>query len=109
MSITTVVPFRGATVQFASNFYDVEGVLTQPGGAVINIVYPDADGVEQNLQIPMVGPHGAETRWTALWDTRDVGPGVVFWSIHTTDALVPFAVDDGRITISANAANLPTF
>ena len=101
-------PFRGGTVRFAVNFYDIDGALTQPASAVINIVYPTAAGESATVQLPLSSPAGAETRWTAIFDTRDIGPGVVFYSVHSEGG-PPFGVDDGRFSIEANAANLATF
>jgi len=104
----TVPPFRGATVQFKTTFYDIDGEISQPFGAVINITYPDVDGEQQTVEVDMESVVG-ETYWIALWDTRDVGPGTVFFSIHTTGDEIPFAVEDGRFNVVANAANLPSF
>lgn len=101
---------RGSTIQFATNFYNANGALTQPPGAVVNISFQSVD--EQSLpsiQIPMVAPAGAETRWTALWDTRNVGAGPVSFSIHSTGSLVPLSVEDGGFMLKANNANLVTF
>lgn len=107
-SLTTVK--RGATVQFATNFYDINGDLTQPTGALVNIVYQTpTPGTEANTQLTMVAPVDPETRWTAKWDTREVGPGLVYWSIHTVESGIPFAVEDGNFMIEANLANLATF
>ncbi len=102
--------YRGATIQFATNFFDFNGEITQPSGALVNIKYQTpTPGVEATTSVEMSPPAGAETRWTAVWDTRNVGPGLVYWSIHTEGAIVPYAVEDGRFNIEANAANVPTF
>lgn len=107
--ISEMIP-RGATIEFATDFYDFDGELTNPAGAVINLVYPNTSGVSQTTQLTMTPPAGAETKWTAVFDTRDVGPGIVFWSVHSENAgSPPFAVEDGRFTIDANVANLTTF
>lgn len=101
---------RGATIQFATNFYDANGTLVQPAGAVVSISYQAT--TEQALgttQITMTAPSGAETRWTARWDTRSVGPGPVNFSIHSTGSVVPLSVEDGAFTLKANNANLETF
>lgn len=101
---------RGATIQFATNFYNASGVLTQPPGAVVSISFQSLD--EQSnptVQITMTAPSGGETRWTALWDTRSTGPGPVNFSIHSTGSVVPLSVEDGSFTLKANNANLVTF
>ena len=106
-------PNRGATIKFATTFYDVNGVVSQPAGGIMNIVYPDSTGAEQTVQLTMTPPSdpSADPRWTALFDTRSIGPGVLFYSVHSVNSPddIPFAVGDGRLTIDANAANLPTF
>ena len=101
---------RGATIQFATNFYNASGVLTQPPGAVVSVSFQSLD--EQSTGsalITMTAPAGAETRWTALWDTRNVGPGPVNFSIHSTGSIVPLSVEDGAFSLKANNANLVTF
>lgn len=111
MTTPYVPPVRGGTLQFSTTFYDIDDAVTIPAGAVINIVFPDANGEEQTEQVTMTPPSGDDTVFTAIWDTRDVGPGVVFWSIHTTTGSgdPPFAVEDGRFSVNANVANLPSF
>lgn len=101
---------RGATIQFATNFYDASGALTQPPGAVVSLSYQSVS--EQDIStalVTMTAPHGSETRWTAQWDTRNVGPGPVNFSIHSTGSVVPLSVEDGSFSLKANNANLVTF
>lgn len=101
---------RGATIQFATNFYNANGVLTQPAGAVVSVSYQSLSELAlSTTQIAMTAPSGSETRWTALWDTRNVGPGPVNFSIHSTGGSVPLSVEDGAFTLKANNANLATF
>jgi len=108
LSGNTQVLVRGATLQFATNFYDVNNVLVQPDSATINILPADSS---TPIIVTMNPPAGAETRWTALWDTRGIeAPQTVFWSIHTgTGDPVPVTAEDGQFTLSANPANLVTF
>lgn len=105
----TQVIIRGATVQFATNFYDVNSVLVQPNTAFVHIV-PSAAGASA-VQITMSPPSGSETRWTALWDTRgQVAPQLISWSIHSgTGDPIPVVAEDGQFQLSANPANLVTF
>ena len=101
---------RGATIQFATNFYNANGVLVQPAGAVVHLSYQATDEQSNGAtSITMTAPSGGETRWTALWDTRNVGPGPVNFSIHSTGGSVPLSVEDGAFTLKANNANLVTF
>lgn len=104
----TQVLIRGATVQFATNFFDVNGAPVQPDSATVNIVASDGGSP---VSIAMSPPSGPETRWTALWDTRGVlAPQEIFWSIHTgTGDPEPVTAEDGQFTLSANPANLVTF
>lgn len=95
---------RGTTLRFATTFYDFDGVETQPPGAVVHI--EDVNGEEFTLT--MTAPSGAQTQWTASFDTRNITPGVVTWSIHSLDG-TPFSVEDGSFRLTANAANLVTF
>lgn len=102
------VIIRGATIQFATNFYDINGVLVQPDSATVNILPANST---TPISVSMNPPSGPETRWTALWDTRGVAaPQVIFWSIHTgTGDPVPVTAEDGSFQLSANPANLLTF
>lgn len=95
---------RGATLRFATTFYDFDGVETQPSGAIVHI-----QGVGLDTQVAMTPPAGAQTRWTASFDTRGVSPGMVYWSIHSLGAVIPFSVEDGALRLTANTANLQTF
>jgi hypothetical protein len=109
---TTQIVIRGTTVQFSTNFFDVNGAKVQPDDATINIVYASvAAGAGQTLSVPMVPPAGSVTTWTALIDTRGwASPQTVFWSIHTgMNDPIPVAAEDGNFNLQANAANLPTF
>jgi len=107
----TKIIVRGATVQFSTNFFDVNGNLVQPDSATVNIVYstPEQDNV--SVEVAMTPPSGDVTTWTALWDTRGVlASRIVYWSIHTgVDDPIPVAVEDGQFQLVANPANLPTF
>jgi hypothetical protein len=102
---------RGTTVQFSTNFYDVNGDLTQPATATINIVYSTAAEDNLSTKVAMTPPGGDVTTWTALWDTRGVlARRTIYWSIHTgSSAPIPVAVEDGEFQLDANPANLPTF
>ncbi len=108
---STQVVFRGTTVGFFTNFFDVNNNLVQPDSATINFVYATTQAPNQSAEVPMTPPSGPETRWTALWDTRGLAaPQIVYWSIHTGTAdPIPVAVEDGSFQLAANAANLPTF
>lgn len=99
---------RGATVQFATNFYDVNGVLIQPDSATVNIQPSQSSSP---IVLTMSAPSGGETRWTAFWDTRNqAAPQAIYWSIHTgVDDPVPVVAEDGQFMLSANPANLVMF
>lgn len=100
--------FRGGTIQWATFFYDFDGVtVVTPASAFVNISYLDTTGATQTVLIPMVNPGNPALRWTAQWDSRGVDPGPVAWSIHSSGSTV--AVEDGAFTLTANQANLPTF
>jgi hypothetical protein len=103
------IAFRGTTVLFSTIFYDANGNIVNPLGAVINIVYVAADGVsEATTQVTMVSPMDGMT-WTAQWDSRGAGPGPVWCSVHTTAPASPYSVEDFYFTLNANNANLLTF
>jgi hypothetical protein len=108
LSGTTQVFVRGATVQFATNFYDVNGNLIQPDAATINILPSSAT---TPITITMTPPSGSVTTWTALCDTRgQSAPQIVYWSIHTGSSdPIPVVAEDGQFQLSANPANLASF
>lgn len=101
--------FRGVTIYFQTNFFDLNQDQTQPPGAFVNIEYFDLNGNPQTIDVPMTAPSGLVTTWTTLWDSRGANPGAVYWSIHSTGPGVPYAVEDGSFMLTANNANLPTF
>lgn len=105
----TQVIIRGATVQFATTFYDVDGLVVQPDMATVRIVPAFAD--DPPVEIAMAPPSGSSTQWKALWDTRDVqAPQAIYWSIHTGSMdPIPVTAEDGSFLLSANPANLLTF
>lgn len=100
--------YRGTTVQFTTTFYDKSGAVTQPPSATVNISYIE-NGDLIATEVDMTPPTTPAIAWTAQWDSREVSPGLVTWSIHTGGATIPFAVQDGCFDLSANNANLPTF
>ena len=99
---------RGGTVQWFTNFYDGNDEIVQPAAATIVINYPVPGGVPSVTEVAMTPPGGAETRWSAQWDSRGAGTGIVYWSIHSTPG-PPFGVEDGSFEFQANPANLVTF
>jgi hypothetical protein len=106
----TQVIYRGTTVQFSTTFYDVNGNVVQPAGAVVNITCLVAAGnAQQDVAVTMVAPVAPSVAWTAMWDTRNIGAGPVQWSVHTTNPTIPEVVEDGSFILSANNANLTTF
>lgn len=104
----TEVLIRGSTVQWFTNFYDGDDEIIQPLGAVVVISYPIPANATSLVEIAMTAPSGAETRWTAQWDSRGAATGIVYWSIHSTPG-PPFAVEDGSFEFQANPANMVTF
>src|SRR5712671_658157 len=110
LASTTQTQFRGATLQFSTTFFDVNGNIVQPAGAVINLVFFSADdSSQQTLALNMIPPTPPATAWTVLWDTRNVGQGVVSCSVHSVSASPPYSVEDFQVNLSANPANLLTF
>lgn len=114
MTVTSVrrtgssnVIFRGATAFFLTTFYDPYGNIAQPNSADVSIVYPTLTGGTANTIVTMSAPGLGETAWTAEWDTRNVGPGTVYFSIHSSGS--PASVQDGQFNLTANPANLQTF
>jgi hypothetical protein len=105
---STQVLVRGATIQFATTFYDVNGVVLQPDNATVNILPAQAT---TPISVSMTPPSGGGVQWTAMWDTRNIpAPQTVYWSIHTgIGDPVPVTAEDGQFTLSANPANLASF
>jgi hypothetical protein len=110
---TAAVPNRGATIRLRTTFFDFDGNVVQPTGAVMNVVYPDSTGAEQEVQVAMTPPANpaADPKWTAYVDTRGFFPSYLFYSVHSLNATdaIPYAVGDGKVLLNANAANLVTF
>lgn len=106
--MTTPCIARGTTVRFYSTFFDPSGNVVQPTGAAINIWYIE-DGLVQQTLVEMTAPTGSSVVWTAQWDTREVAPGIVNWSVHSEGVFAPYAVGDGAFELTANNANLETF
>jgi hypothetical protein len=103
----TQIIIRGATVQFATTFYDVNNNVVVPDNATVNI-QPAQESAP--IAVPMTPPGGIGTLWTALWDTRNHAPQDIYWSIHTgASDPIPVTAEDGMFRLSANPANLVTF
>ncbi len=100
---------RGGTAILTTTFYDQYGNVTQPPGAVMNLVFTKLDGTQGNASLSMTSPIPPIVTWTAEWDTRNVAPGSVWASVHSTGPGIPYAVEDFRFTLGANNANVPTF
>jgi hypothetical protein len=103
--MATQIFFRGATAFFSTTFYDINGNITQPPGATLSILYQNETFNPTTALIPMMGPTGSQTAWTAQWDSSLAGPGTVQWSVSTTGG-PPRSVQDGFFVLTANAANL---
>ena len=103
----TQIIIRGATVQFATTFYDVNNNVVVPDSATVNIL-PSQETAA--ISVAMTPPAGQATLWTALWDTRNHAAQDVYWSIHTgASDPIPVTAEDGMFRLSANPANLVTF
>lgn len=112
------IRFRGGTIPFTTTFYDVFGNVSQPAGAPqVRISYPLAVGGTTTITIPMIPPGGTlpggavnsnANAWMAEWDSRGAGSGIVYYSVETPGS-PPVSVEDGQFTLTANAANQPTF
>lgn len=100
--------FRGATLRFATQFYDYDCVEVQPASAEVVINYATADNPVNQVTIAMTPPTVDQVKWTAQWDSRGALPGTVFWSIHS-DPPTPVSVEDGSFALKANAANQLSF
>lgn len=100
--------FRGATVVFETTFFDYKDLINLPTQAFVEITFPDVNGNPQTMQIQMLNPTAPDTLYLAELDTRNMGTGPVYWSIHSA-APVPVAVEDGSFVLTANPANLTTF
>lgn len=94
---------RGSTIRFATIFKDFDCQIVLPASATVHLVYVGLDGVPAQETISMSPPTGDSPRYTAQWDSRKASPGAVSWSIMSSG--LPFAVEDGKFTLSANAAN----
>lgn len=102
--------YRGATILFTTTFTDSLKVVAQPAGAEVVVAFLSADDSSIETEtIAMTPPTAPATVWTALWDSRGAGPGPVWASIHTTNPLVPEAVQDLQFVLAANNANVLTF
>lgn len=107
MSGTVTTVRRGATPQFSTNFYDFNDDLIQPQAAVVNVIYPTLAGPMAQMPVNMTAGSGSEP-WTAQLDTRGMGLGPVYWSIHSVPP-IPASVEEGQFLLVGNPANLPTF
>lgn len=99
---------RGATLVWKVTFFDAFGRSQSPSSAQVVISYVrDSDKTTQQAIVPMsnTGPGGS---WVAQWDSRGASPGVVYWSVETPGT-PPVSVEDGQLTLEANAANQVTF
>ncbi len=104
-SVTTVN--RGATPQFSTLFFDYDDLAMQPDAATVNVIYPSLAGSVLQMQLDMMNNGPAEP-WTAKLDTRNMGLGPIYWSIHSIPP-IPSSVEEGQFLLVGNPANLQTF
>lgn len=102
---------RGATAQLQTNFYDFFDNLVQPIAALAVVDYPTPGGARAQMTLPMMAPGPfSYPVWTVEIDTRGMGVGPLYYSIHNADIETSiFAVDDGSFQIVAGPANPVTF
>lgn len=105
----TQIIIRGATVRFATTFYDVDNQVVQPDSAAV--VIAPAFSLDSPVTIAMSPPSGSQTQWTAFWDSRDVpAPQAIYWSVHAgLSSPIPVTAEDGSFLLSANPANALAF
>jgi hypothetical protein len=100
---------RGSTILWQVSFTDsVSGAIRTPNAVSVNIVYPAIDGSEGNALIDLVPPVIPATIWTGSWETQNVGPGTVSWSVHSKGGGAGYGVKDGEFVLTANPANVPS-
>jgi hypothetical protein len=92
------IVIRGNVVRFSTTFFAADGNPVTPDSASVAIKTAPAAA-----SITLTMSNNAGT-WTALWDTTDVAPGLVFWCIT---AVNPAASDEGEFPLEANFANAP--
>lgn len=97
----------GGTAFWETTFFDINGNVTQPNGAAINVAYYVNKQPVQAI-VPMSPPSTSNSQWTAEWDTRGVDAGRVFWFLYTTGGL-PKGVSTGSFMLLANNATLTSF
>lgn len=98
--MTEVTFIRGNVVEFSTQFFAVDGTPSTPVSASVNISIAAYGAIFSPVDLAMTQ---AGDVWTATWDTTDVPPGTVFWSVKSVD---PHSAEDGRFELSANYANV---
>lgn len=92
--------FRGNIVLFSTTFYDAHGQIVGPTSASVHIRTAPQGAASETFDLVMTATGDV---WSVEWDTSDVAPGLVYWSVK---AVGPAADDDGTFMLTANWANV---
>jgi hypothetical protein len=84
---------QGNTAQFVAEFLDVNGALTVPAAAALNIAYPvglttASTSITMTLQ---------NSFFTATWQSSVSDLGIALWNITATGSTISQAQGDLRI------------
>lgn len=100
--------YRGAMAQLQTSFFDSCDDRVTPSAAFVRVDYPALGGGRATVCLDMVPPCGYSPWWTGDVDTRGMGLGALYYSIHTGTP-VPVSVEDGAFMVVGGPANLINF
>lgn len=92
---------RGATVSFSVEFLDATGAVTSPASAILSLSYPTVAGGRTAVDVTLTQ---VGNDWTATWDSRVAGEGVVFGHVRTPSP-IPVSASNLEFALVTNRAN----
>ena len=102
MTVVTTDLVRGNTLHVAAVFTDYLGNPANPGSVNVSFNYV-SNGSKTTQTYAMAFSAGF---WVYDWDTQDIQPGLIQWSVFTQLDELPVYVADGCFNLDANSANL---
>jgi len=97
--MSTTIVIRGNRITFRTEFFDIDGVVTNPSSASLHIRYPQGNAT---ITAPPIALAQVGNVWSGSWESAVSQSGKVSWSVRSSG---PAIAEDGYITLTANPAN----
>ena len=103
MSLRNIV--RGNSVQWSATFYDMNGAITNPLNAFVDVDYYVTATTQTTISLSMTQ---SGNTWSVVWDSSQAVAGVttqVYWHLRSLAAAGIKSAFDGSFMLTANVSN----